>query len=65
MTDRKEIESLIDKAVRRGAVVHSTIDKDGWYVSLRVSKLHGVGPHPMSPLAFAERMRTIPAWWQV
>ncbi len=65
MTTREDIEELITKALRRGAVVYSKLDAEGQYISLRVAKLAGVGTHSMSPIQFAERMRTIPAWWQI
>lgn len=57
MTDRRELEALIAKACRAGATVTVQHDSDGYIDSIAVAGLRGVGPFPMSPLSFAERMR--------
>lgn len=57
MTDRKELESLIAKARAAGATVTVTHDAAGWIETVAVSGLRRIGPFPMSPIYFAERMR--------
>ena len=57
MTDRKELEALIQKAQNAGATLTVKHDRSGYIESVAVSGLRRVGPHPMSPIYFAERMR--------
>lgn len=59
MTDRKELSKLILAANVKGASVTVTEDSDGHIATLQVEGLRGVGPHPMSPISFAERMREV------
>ncbi|EML1601405.1 MULTISPECIES: hypothetical protein [Burkholderia] len=64
MTSEKELYELIERAQSVGAIVTVTHDgnKDardprGFIQSIQVSNLDGIGPHPMSPLHAAERLR--------
>jgi hypothetical protein len=59
MIDRKELETLIAKARGAGATVTVKHDEQGWIKSVQVSGLKGVGPFPMAPIAFGERMREV------
>lgn len=59
MTDREELEQLIKKAEDRGANLDVERDVTGYPVSVTVRHLKGVGPFPMGPIAFAERMREV------
>lgn len=57
MTDRKEIERLAGDMRKIGAVVTIIHDRDGYIDRVTIAGAKGIGPHPMSPLAAAERMR--------
>lgn len=59
MTDREELESLIAKAKTACALIEVERDESGYPVSVAVVGLKGVGPFPMSPIYFAERMREV------
>lgn len=60
MTDRQELTALIAKAREAGAIVVPRMTGDGQhFFTIRVLNLKGVGPCPMSPIAFAERMREV------
>ncbi len=59
MTDRREIESLIAKAKAAGASIEVERDATDYPVNIAVIGLKGVGPFPMSPISFAERMREV------
>jgi hypothetical protein len=58
MTDRRELEALIAKA-KTAASVEVVRDATDYPVSIAVIGLKGVGPFPMAPIAFAERMREV------
>jgi hypothetical protein len=57
MTDRKELEFLILKALQMGGTVSVQHDDDGYMKTITVTGLKGIGHHPMSPISFAERLR--------
>jgi hypothetical protein len=64
MTDTKELLSLIAKAEARGAVVTIQYDEralveEGRKIieQVQVLGLEGIGPHPMSLISAAERLR--------
>lgn len=58
MTDRRELEHLIKMAAERGASVTIGRSSNG-DATYAVSGLKGVGPFPMAPISFAERMREV------
>ena len=64
MTSQKEIRNLIARAEAKGAVVTVQIDEaalesEGREIikTVHVLGLKGVGPHPMSLISAAERLR--------
>lgn len=57
MTDRKEIERLAAEVSASGATVTVSHDRDGYISTVMIQGAEGIGSHPMSPLAAAERMR--------
>ena len=64
MTSQKELRDLIARAEAKGAVVTVQIDElelsaEGREIITQVHVLgiKGVGPHPMSPISAAERLR--------
>lgn len=57
MTDSKELDRLIEKAIAKGAGVKVVRGDGGVYESIQVSNARGIGPHPMGPIAAAERLR--------
>lgn len=59
MTDRQELEALMIIAANKGASVKAERDDTGYPISITVAGLKGVGPFPMAPIAFAERMREV------
>jgi hypothetical protein len=59
MIDRKELETLIAMARAAGATVTVNHDGEGCIESVQVAGLKGVGPYPMTPIAFGERMREV------
>lgn len=59
MTDRRELEALIAKAENAGAELTVERDETGYPVAIAVKGLKGVGPFPMAPISFAERMRQV------
>ena len=62
-TSTDELNGLIDQARQRGARVTVVWDEDAAvegrrvHESVRVTGLPGIGTHPMSPIAAAERLR--------
>jgi len=65
MTDTAELNQLIEWARRQGADVQTITGEDSIYENgdacYRVVGMPGVGPYPMTPIAFAERMRELRA----
>ncbi len=59
MTDREELETLIAKAKNAGAQVAVQRDGQSHPYLITVRDLKGVGPCPMSPIYFAEKMREV------
>lgn len=61
MTDRRELEALIAKAREAGATVTvvPVVDDEQRIDTIIVHGIKGVGPYPMSPISFAERMREV------
>lgn len=59
MTDRRELEALIAKARKTGAIVTVETDETDYPVRVAVAGLKGVGPFPMAAISFAERMREV------
>ena len=64
MTSQKEIRDLIARAEARGAVVTVQIDEGAFEEEgreiievVQVCGLKGIGPHPMSLISAAERLR--------
>lgn len=57
MVDRLEIESLIKLATIRGARIDVERDITGWPYRITVRGAAGIGPHPMSTISAAERLR--------
>lgn len=64
MTSTQELNSLIEKARAAGATVNVTHDaaaksEEGRDIieTVQVIGLRGCGPHPMSPISAAERLR--------
>ena len=63
MTDRKEIERLVRLMLATGARVDVRHDADGYIDTIQIAQCvpqagrRTIGPHPMSPIAAAERMR--------
>jgi len=63
----KEIQVLVDRMRRAGATVEVRYDRvpaimegrDMIVENVTITDAKGIGPHPMSPIAAAERMR---AW---
>lgn len=59
MTDRKELENLIATARHHGAAIRLRWDAAGAIKSVQVdSGIPGCGPHPMSAISAAERLRS-------
>jgi hypothetical protein len=58
MVDRKQLDAMIVKASHFGAV-RVTEDADGYIETIQVSRIPGIGPHPMSPIAFSEAMHRV------
>lgn len=55
MIDRKTLEALISKTAKVATVtVHR--DEDNYPVQISVSGLKGVGPMPMAPISFSEKV---------
>jgi hypothetical protein len=59
MTDRRELETLLRRARAKGARIRVTRDAEGGLDTFQVTGLKGVGPYPMGPIGFAERMREV------
>jgi len=60
MTDREELEKLMIQACTKGANITVERDTTGYPTTITVSGgLKGVGPCPMSPIYFAEKMREV------
>jgi hypothetical protein len=59
MVDRRELETLIAKAKSAWASIEVERDETDHPISIAVVGLRGVGPFPMAPIAFAERMREV------
>jgi hypothetical protein len=64
MTDTKELLALIARAEAKGAVVtiqydEAALELEGRAIitQVQVVGLKGIGPHPMSPIGAAERLR--------
>jgi len=57
MTDPRELNELITRMKRYGAVVTVTPSADDPFNEIQISGAKGIGPHPMSPIYAAERMR--------
>jgi hypothetical protein len=64
MTSQIELRDLIARAKAKGAVVTVQMDQSAMesegreiYLQVQVLGLKGIGPHPMSPISAAERLR--------
>lgn len=59
MVDRLEIEALLKRAVAAGGTIDVERDITGWPYRITVRGLAGIGPHPMSTISAAERLREV------
>lgn len=55
--DRRELENLVSRMEAHGAACIVTHGREGYIEEIQISGAKGIGPHPMSPLSAAERMR--------
>lgn len=66
MTDNKELQALVAKALNAGASVRVTYDQIAWLAegrkiidTVQVHGVKGIGPHPMPAIHAAERLRGV------
>lgn len=63
MTDEKELHTLARLMQATGATVEVAYDSEGYIDTIRIDQAvpkagnRSIGPHPMGPIAAAERMR--------
>ena len=57
MVTEEELRTLIARTLGAGATVESWTNHAGCITRVRIAGAKGIGPHPMPPIAAAERMR--------
>jgi hypothetical protein len=61
MVSEKELHRLFAAAQTKGAAVAVSYDSEGFVRTVTISGARGIGPHPMSPIGAAERLREFTA----